>query len=220
MGGDFYDFFFVDAEWLCVVIGDVAGKGVPAALYMAVTMTLLKAHTAGTLSPARILARVNRELCRQNDTGMFVTVFCALLNCRTSSLVYCNAGHGAPFVLSSSGAMARLSERGGTALGADAGSWYEDADTRLRAADTLFCCTDGVTEATDGAGNFFGDKRLATLLAAEARRDAAALTRRVIEEVERFAGDGAQADDVTVLALRYLGVPAVPARKSAAAAAA
>lgn len=205
VGGDFFDVYFVDDDWLCIVIGDVSGKGVPAALFMAVTMTMMKAHTRRAISPAKILARVNRELCRQNHAGMFVTIFCGLLNCRTGSFVYCNAGHNAPFVLSQTGALAQLKERGGIALGAVESARYEDSETRLKSSDTLFCWTDGITEATSASGGFFGEAELAKRLAESAQLAPDKLTTYIVEEVQRFSSGSEQADDITVLALRFLG---------------
>lgn len=205
VGGDFYHYHFLDREWLCLLIGDVSGKGVPAALFMAVTVTLLKAHSAGTVSPARIMGRVNRELCRGNETGMFVTVFCALLNIRTGALVYCNAGHPAPWLLTSKGAMAKLNEFGGPALGAVDEIWYENAETRMRPGDSLFAYTDGVSEAVNWQGEFYGEERLSALLQRDTTLAPARLAVAVLDEVGRFSEGMMQADDISVLAVRYLG---------------
>jgi sigma-B regulation protein RsbU (phosphoserine phosphatase) len=203
VGGDFFDVYFVDDEWLCVVIGDVSGKGVPASLFMAVTTTLMRAHTTRGQSPAKILGRVNAELCQRSQTGMFVTIFCAQLNCRTGSLVYCNAGHNAPYVVSQNGALAHLGERGGVALGATENFRYEDSETRLESSDTLFCWTDGVTEAINPTGKFFSEALLPRSLTENASLSASQLTEKIIEEVKRFADGSEQADDITVLALRF-----------------
>jgi sigma-B regulation protein RsbU (phosphoserine phosphatase) len=206
IGGDFYDFFFVDGDWLCVLIGDVAGKGVPAALYMAVTTTLVRACTVANFSPANVLHRVNRELCGQRDTGMFVTMFYALLNCRTGSLVYCNAGHHAPFILSENGAFAQLAERGGVALGASSHARYENSEIQLKTSDTLFCFTDGVTEALSSEGSFYTEARLAETVQKNATLSPDLLTASVLDDLHSFAAKSAQADDLTVLALKFLQV--------------
>ncbi len=206
VGGDFYNFYFAEREWLCLIIGDVSGKGVPAALFMAVTATMIKAHSIGTMSPAKILGRTNRELCLQNDSGMFVTVFCAFLNVRSGSMVYCNAGHYPPFVLSRNGeSVSTLDARGGPALGADENARYEESETLLQPGDSLFGFTDGVTEAMNAAGDFYGDSRLNRVLSENAKLDPEALAARVIADVNDFAEGAAQADDISVIALRFLG---------------
>ena len=207
VGGDFYNFYFANREWLCLIIGDVSGKGVPAALFMAVTVTLIKAHSIGTMAPARILSRTNRELCRQNDAGMFVTVFCAFLNVRTGSLIYCSAGHHPPFVLSRDGAaISELAARGGPALGADEEAHYEESETVLKPGDMLFGYTDGVTEAMDPQHEFYGDDRLKKMLAETARLTPERLCHRIVVDVNAFAATAPQADDLSVLALRFFGI--------------
>jgi sigma-B regulation protein RsbU (phosphoserine phosphatase) len=206
VGGDFFNFYLIDREWLCLVLGDVAGKGVPAALVMAVTTTMIKSHSSDTRSPSRILSRTNRELCRQNEAGMFVTVFCALLNIRSGSLVYCNAGHNPPFILSPHGALARLDARGGPALGALEDIGYEDSETLLKPGDALFAFTDGVTEATNAGREFYGERRLTEILSGNASATPEELATRVSEDVNGFAQSAAQADDITVLVLRFFGI--------------
>lgn len=214
VGGDFYDAHAVDEDSLAFWIGDVSGKGVPAALYMAVTTTLVKSHTAGHRSPAAVLSTVNRELCANRTTGMFVTLFYGLLNCRTGALVYCNAGHYAPFVVSRDGARRRLAGRGGMALGANVNARYNNHEVPLQPGEMVFCFTDGVTEALDARRAFYDEARLEEVLGKCAALDPAEVTRCVLDDLRAFTGSVEQADDITVLALRYCGTKANAAGNS------
>ncbi|MCI0526231.1 MAG: SpoIIE family protein phosphatase, partial [Nitrospira sp.] len=150
VGGDFYDFFFIDENQLCLAIGDVSGKGVPAALSMAVTKTLFKAMADKVSSPDGILSRLNQEICRDNESCMFVTVFCAVLDIRTGRLEYSNGGHNLPYLLYPDG-IKPLENPGGIALGVMDEARYHARGIVLKAGSGLFLYTDGVTEAVDGA---------------------------------------------------------------------
>jgi len=203
MGGDFFDFFFIDRERLALVIADVSGKGIPAALFMALTRTMLRATSKQVPSPAECLYQVNNLLCHDNDAAMFVTVFYAILNTTTGDVVYSNAGHNHPYLLSSEGKTSRLDTPGGMALAAIPDSRYPEARLRLRFRDSLFLYTDGVTEAMDCYGNQFTEERLEVLLH-NCFDSPTELIERAIGEVHAHSGREPQSDDLTVMALRYL----------------
>jgi sigma-B regulation protein RsbU (phosphoserine phosphatase) len=204
VGGDFYDFYFIDPDHLCAVIADVSGKGIPAALYMAVTKTLIKANASPELSPAEIMARVNRELCEKRDTGMFVTLLLAILNTATGELKLCNAGHHPPLLIDATGAVTPVSGQS-PALGLLPEAAFEICTVRLRAGDTLFFFTDGVTEAVNEGREFFSATRLHEMLRGTQAQRVEEMTRRVVQEVSSFCAARDQSDDISVLALRWTG---------------
>jgi sigma-B regulation protein RsbU (phosphoserine phosphatase) len=204
VGGDLYDFFFIDEDHLFFAIGDVSGKGVPAALFMAVTKTRLRAAASRVANPGEILRRLNGELYRDNDAVMFVTVFCGILNVRTGEIEYSNGGHELPYHLSGGG-VRPLDNPGGGALGIADNVAYPSARLRLGAEESLFLYTDGVTEATDPKGAFFSDERLEQLLTRGRAAGPRQLLREVVDEVNSFSAGAPQADDITGLVLRYVG---------------
>jgi sigma-B regulation protein RsbU (phosphoserine phosphatase) len=204
VGGDFYDFFFIDEDRLCFAIGDVSGKGVPASLFMAVTKTLFKATGAQVSAPDAILTRLNREICRDNDSCMFVTLFCAVLNLRSGEVVYSNGGHNLPYVLRS-GFAAQLENTEGIALGVMEDASYHARTIVLRPGDGLLLYTDGVTEAMDPEDRLFSDDRLQQVLEARNGGSPQETIRGVVDEVRKFAAGAPQADDITVLGIDYFG---------------
>jgi serine phosphatase RsbU (regulator of sigma subunit) len=204
VGGDFYDFFFIGDDRVFLAIGDVSGKGVPASLFMAVTKTLLKATARKGRGPDEMLARLNHEICQDNDACMFVTIFCGIQDIRTGPLQYCNGGHNPPYVCTREGVRPLLGPNG-TALGLVDGALYEAQTMVLAPGDVLFLYTDGVTEAIDKAGDLFTETRLEDCLRRAGRLASADLIRAAVEEVAAFATGTSQSDDLTVLALRYLG---------------
>jgi sigma-B regulation protein RsbU (phosphoserine phosphatase) len=208
VGGDFYDFFFVDAENFCVCIGDVSGKGVPAALFMAVTKTLIKSRATDDFSTASILTHVNTELSLDNKSSMFVTIFLGILNIRTGRLTYSNAGHNPPYVRSMDGSVQRLDSRHGPVIGAVAGMTYGEEATVLSHGDLLYLYTDGVTEEMDADDQLFSEQRLADLLSSKEVDSVEAAVRGTISAVHGFQGETEQSDDITVLALRFEADPA------------
>jgi sigma-B regulation protein RsbU (phosphoserine phosphatase) len=205
VGGDFYDFFLVDADRLGLLIADVSGKGIPAALFMAVSRTLLKATAMEGLPPDECLEKVNKRLCLDNDSEMFVTVFYAVLDTRTGAVEYGNAGHNPPYVLRRSGAVETLERTGNTVLGAIEAAPYHAKSTRLEPGDPLLLFTDGVTEAMDASGALFGDEQIRAYLGGANGVEARALIDGLVKAVRAFAGDTPQSDDLTMLAVRYLG---------------
>ncbi|MEW6545123.1 MAG: SpoIIE family protein phosphatase [Nitrospirota bacterium] len=204
MGGDFYDFFLIDEDRLGLVIADVSGKGVPAAIFMAVSRTMLKATAMQGVDPGECLRKVNNLLCPDNDSAMFVTVFYGILNTRTGELEYANAGHNVPYVLSGLGSVALLENPGGMALGVFPDNDYPVRRVRMRGSEGLLLYTDGVTEAMDGNGNLFTDARLKQLLLRIQGGTPREIVEDVIAEVRSHAAGELQADDITLLALRYL----------------
>ncbi len=213
VGGDFYDFFFIDDERFCVCIGDVSGKGVPSALFMAVTKTLIKSRTTDDFSTASILTHVNTELSTDNKSCMFVTIFLGILNIRTGQLIYTNAGHNPPYLKRGGGALQRLDTRHGPVIGAVDGMVYEEQTDTLAPGDLLFMYTDGVTEEMDVDGQLFSEQRMAKLLMSETGDSAEEIVRDTVSAVKRFKGETEQSDDITVLALQF---QADPARESVA----
>ncbi len=213
VGGDFYDFFFIDEDRLCFSVGDVSGKGVPAALFMAVTQTLIKARASDDLSTASIVTRVNDELSHNNKNYMFVTLFTGILNLVTGELTYTNAGHNPSYIIRAQGNPDRLETLHGPVIGARAGLAYKEDRVQLYAEDTLFMYTDGVTEAHDQANQLFGDKRLAQIMASKKNEDVKKIVLDVVDEVKAFEGDCDQYDDVTVMAVKYQKKPVDDSKK-------
>ena len=205
VGGDFYDCFRLEDGRLYFVLGDVSDKGVPAALFMAVTKTLLGVSAVSGDSPAAILDRVNQRTALANEECMFVTAFCGILEPDTGRIAYTNAGHNPPFVLRAGGDVETLAYACAPALGLADEPHYGIFDIALKPGDALFMYTDGVTEAMDRAGAFFSDRGLRGALARSRAGSAKELVTTVIGEVTAFAGGVAQADDIAVLVVRRGG---------------
>src|SRR5262245_8382858 len=204
VGGDFYDFFLTEDDHLCFAIGDVSGKGVPASLFMAVTITLLKVIATRVRRPAAVLAELNDELYRDNETGMFVTIFYGVLNIRTGVVEYSNGGHNPPYLLSSQGTVVLLDNPGGMALGVRANALYRAQQIQLRPDESLFLYTDGLTEAMDRAANLFSESRLQACLQTLTSATPPELVRGAVAAVKHFATGAEQSDDITALAIQYL----------------
>ena len=209
VGGDFYDAFPGSGNTLCLCIGDVSDKGVPAALLMAVTKTLVKAFAADGADPRTIVTAVNEELCRGEHRNMFVTLFVASLDLDTGRLTSCNAGHNPPLRLAPDGAITALDARNGPVVGAMPDIAYTESETLLAPGETLFLYTDGVTEAADADDTFFSEDGLRALLAENAGRNARALTEAVVRAVSAHEAGTERTDDITVLAVTYDGAPRV-----------
>lgn len=205
IGGDLYDFYFLDDDWLCFLIGDVSGKGVPAALFMAVTKTLLKASSSRREPMANMIAHVNDELCEQTDSGMFVSVLYAHLNTRTGELEFCNAGHPTPYLIDVDHKTRPLTGAKDVALGAMSALDYHTTCAQLQPGDTLFIYTDGVTEALDRGDRFYSNARLECVLNDLGTLEVEKITRGVVRDVRTFCGEREQSDDISVMALRWLG---------------
>jgi phosphoserine phosphatase RsbU/P len=204
VGGDLYDFFIIDDDHLCFAVGDVSGKGVPASLFMAVTKTLFRATAGNGGTPGEILARLNAELCRDNESCMFVTFFCAILNIRTGQVDYSNGGHNLPYYLHHDG-ISPLENAGGRALGLAEQSPYASGRMVLGPGEGLLLYSDGVTEAMNSSEALYSDQRLARFLASNRRSSPRQIIGDLVSDVRHFAGGAPQSDDITVLALHYLG---------------
>lgn len=204
VGGDLYDFFFLNDDKLCFVIGDVSGKGVPASLFMAVTKTLLKASSHEGIEPDQILARVNNELCADNDSGMFVTAFLGIIHIPSGQVACSNAGHNLPFILRRDGSLEKLPRTPGMALGVMEDIPYGPHGFRVGPGDTILLYTDGITEAMNRQGEMFGDRRLENILSGCVESSASEITARVKDAVFAFADGAEQSDDITVLALKNI----------------
>jgi PAS domain S-box-containing protein len=207
VGGDFYDSYFLDEERFCFCIADVSGKGVPAALFMAMAKTLIKSRAGDDRSIASILTHVNDELSADNQACMFVTVFAGILNIRSGELVYTNAGHNPPYIRKKDGTLRRLDQRHGPAIGAMEGMVYKEERDRLQPGDLLFLYTDGVTEAIDTENHLFTEDRLKDLLTAKGTKGAQTAVDHTVAAVRAFEGEAEQTDDITVLALEFHGRP-------------
>jgi len=203
VGGDLYDFFLLNEDTLCFLVGDVSGKGVPASLFMAVTKTLLKARAHEELTPEQILDAVNNELCADNDSAMFVTVFLGILHIPSGHVKCSNAGHNRPFVLRADGSLEKLPKMRGIALGVMEGFSFASYDFSLQRGDTILLYTDGINEAMNPAGELFGEERLEEILKNNINAAAAGLTRALKDAVRDFAGGAEQSDDITVMALKW-----------------
>ena len=204
VGGDLYDFFFIDDDHLCFAVGDVSGKGVPASLFMAVTKTLFRSTAGKGGNPGEILARLNTEICRDNESCMFVTFFCAILNIRTGQVDYSNGGHNLPYYLHHSG-VTPLENRGGRALGVVEQSPYMSGRMVLSPGEALLLYTDGVTEAMDSRERLYSDQRLSEFLSNHRSSAPQQIIGDLVSDVRHFAGAAPQSDDITALALRYFG---------------
>ena len=199
VGGDLYD-FFIREEKLYFCIGDVSGKGVPASLVMAVTRSLFRTVSAHEKSPQRIVTAMNESMSDMNESNMFVTFFCGILDLGSGHLRYCNAGHNAPVLLA--GGTSFLPTEANIALGVAPGMAFTEQETDLHCGDTLFLYTDGLTEAENEKHELFGEERM--LLSLDVTKDAQGLHDAVQDAVDRFVGEASQSDDITMLSFRYL----------------
>ena len=205
VGGDFYDYYALDGHRIFLVIGDVAGKGVPASLFMAVTMTLFKAYARSDRGPAAVVAKVNDKLAHDNETGLFVTAFCAVLDLDTGLVRYASAGHNPPVVVRPGGMTDFVPRPGGVVLGAVPEYPYQTGELTLAPGDSLVLYTDGVTEAMDRHRALFGNERLLAACRQDRHRAAKILVEGVFAAVRDYAGDAPQSDDITLVAVRYQG---------------
>ena len=207
VGGDFYDAFFIDPQRVFVAIGDVCGKGLPAAMFMMRTITLLRGEVSRrgesfSVQPQSIAARVNDLLCEDNDTGLFVTLLFGILDLSTGRFAFVSAGHNPPLLALPGEPFAFVEAPRNIVAGATPGVAYASAELTLRRGGSLVLYTDGITEAFDSAGRMYGEERFARMLGDAADRSAEALVAAVLADLQAFAGEIAQSDDITVVALR------------------
>jgi sigma-B regulation protein RsbU (phosphoserine phosphatase) len=207
IGGDFYDYFFIERDKLCVCVGDVSGKGVPAALFMAVTQTMIKSTASEDYSPASIMTRVNEEISQDNPSCMFITLFLGILHIRSGQFDYTNAGHPYPYVKRAGGVIDTLQPVHGPVVGAMDGIAYGEDSIILGKDDQLLIFTDGVTEAMDVTDQLYGEQRVIDHFQSIEDNGLDALVNSTLDSVETFAGEAEQADDITILALCYAMEP-------------
>ena len=205
VGGDFYDFFLVDDDHLAVVIADVSGKGVPAALFMVIAKTLIKDHTQSGKPPEEVFTEVNRQLCEANDENLFVTAWMGVLEISTGKLVYVNAGHNPPVIGRKNGETEFLRSRPSFVLAGLDFTKYRAGSLELMPGDLLYLYTDGVTEAMNTAQELYGEERLKRTLDANVSAAPEEIFKAVKKDLDDFVADAPQFDDITMLAMRYLG---------------
>lgn len=205
IGGDFYDFFLIDDEKLCFVIADVSGKGIPAALFMALTKTLLKSKATAGLTTDKIVSKVNEDLYASNDMNMFVTLFCGILNAKTGEITYTNGGHNPPVLMRKNGEVKFLEKTNELLVGVIENATYTARKLILEKGDSLFLYTDGVTEAMNERGELFSEERLKKELEKLKDRGCEDVVRTIMKAIEEFAGNAEQSDDITMMMITYEG---------------
>jgi sigma-B regulation protein RsbU (phosphoserine phosphatase) len=202
VGGDFYDFFMIDAERLAVVVGDVAGKGVPAAIYMSLSRTLLRATAHLGLEAGECLRQANHTLCSEGDTGLFVTAIYTIVNTRTGAIEYSAAGHFPPFLVRTDGTVENAATASGLVLGVEPDARYDTGHAVLEPGDLMVLYSDGVTEASNDRDEFYSDERLADTLKLVVGTDERTAITRIGDSVREFANGQRQSDDITIVAVR------------------
>jgi len=203
VGGDLYNAFPIDDRHVCFVVGDVADKGLHAALIMAVVSTLIQALPRGLKHPDDILRITNQEIAARNETSMFVTLFCGVLNTETGRFRYANAGHVLPLLIPKDGAVRFLEEGRGMPLGIDANAEFSWHTMTLQDGDALLMYTDGVTEAVDERNQLFGEERIKELVTTFGNEPPEQLIHRVLNEIRIYSGNRPLADDIALLAFTY-----------------
>jgi phosphoserine phosphatase RsbU/P len=205
VGGDFYDFLLLDDDHLCLAIADVSGKGVPAALLMAVTRSFLRSFARESDSPVQVLGWLNEELAADNEACMFVTMFLAVVDLRSGVVRYASAGHNRPFLIGSACGVTQIPHLRGVALGARAGIVYDEGALRLAPGDVLYLYTDGVSEAMNVRDEVYGEERLGEDLARLCAGSCDDILQGLLAVLSEHAAGVEQSDDITMVAFRYLG---------------
>lgn len=206
VGGDFYDFYMIDDNHLALVIADVAGKGIPAALFMMITKVLLKTRMSISLTPAEVLTVVNKEIYKNNQTNMFITVWLGVLELSTGMLTFSNAGHEDIAIYREKKKFTIHKKKHGIVLGAFEDYEYKNYHLRLNGGDKLFLYTDGVVEAMNKDGTMFGVERMLEALNNVRDDKVSEILNNVQSDVDKFVGEATQFDDLTMLAVEYIGV--------------
>ncbi len=205
VGGDFYDYFLVDENQLAIVIADVSGKGVPAALFMMASKILISDRALMGGTPAEILSFVNNRICEKNIAEMFVTVWLGIINLKTGSVIAANAGHEYPAIRKNSGEFEVLHDKHSFIVGGMKGIKYKDYEFKLEKGDSLFLYTDGITEAHNASEELFGEKRMTEALNLNADASPEETVENVKAAVDEFVGEADRFDDLTMLCLKYFG---------------
>lgn len=205
VGGDFYDFFLVDEDHLAMVMADVSGKGVPAALFMVIAKTLIKNRTQMGGTPAEILGDVNEQLCEGNEAELFVTVWLAILEISTGKGIAANAGHEHPVLKRAGEEYELIQYRHSPAVATMEGIRFREHEFELHPGDMLYVYTDGVAEATNASDELYGTERMLEVLNANKEMSVTELLPAVRKDIESFAGDAPQFDDITMLGFAFFG---------------
>lgn len=205
VGGDFYDFFFVDNNHLAVVMADVSGKGVPAALFMMMSKILIQNATMSGKTPAKVLETVNNQICSNNREEMFVTVWLGIIDLESGVLTAANAGHEKPIIKDENGEFEIFMDKNGFVIGGMPGVKYRDYEIQLKKGSKLFIYTDGVAEAMNKSDELFGIDRTVSALNEANDKDPKAILENIKKRVDLFVGDAPQFDDLTMLCFEYIG---------------
>lgn len=205
VGGDFYDFFKIDTDRLGFVIADVSGKGVPAAIFMAISRTVIRAIALTENSAAKCMQRSNSILCQESVNDMFVTVFYGILNIHTGIVTYCNAGHNPPILMKKDSTSSFVPLTNDLILGAVAETTYHEKELKLSPGDNLFLYTDGVTEAMNPINELYSEKRLLDNCKKLAGKSPKEVVDHITETVGEFVVGAVQSDDITLLSISYKG---------------
>ena len=215
VGGDFYDFFLIDESHLALLIADVSDKGGPAALFMMSAKILLNYRAQEGGSPSEILNAVNAQICKNNKSKMFVTVWLGILDLNTGLLTCSNAGHEYPVIRGQDGVFQVFRDKHGLVLGALPRARYKDYEIQMLPGDAIFVYTDGVPEANNADGEFYGMERMKIALNRLSDQDPRNILEGVKADVDTFTGDANQFDDLTMLCLTYKGRKGTPSREGA-----
>ena len=205
VGGDFYDFFLVDEGHLGIVMADVSGKGIPAALFMTISKIVVQDFAMSAQNPAEALERANAQICLNNREDMFVTVWLGILDLNSGVLTASNAGHEYPAIRKAGESFSLLKDKHGFVIGVMEKSRYQNYEIRLEPGDELFLYTDGVPEATSSSDELYGTERMLSALNRFRDEEPEELLKKMREDIAGFAGDAPQFDDITMLCLKYIG---------------
>ena len=204
VGGDFYDFYFINNHKLAFLIADVSGKGIPAAMFMMTAKALLKSYAEARMSVEEVFFNANNKLCEGNDAGMFVTAWMGMLDTKTGEVTFSNAGHNPPVVKRADSSFEYMKTRAGFVLAGMEEFPYTAQQMTLSHGDVIYLYTDGITEATNSSNELYGEDRLLRVLNRHKDADAETICRVVKEDVDAFVGEASQFDDITMLCLKYM----------------
>ncbi len=210
VGGDFYDFYMTDQQFLNILIADVSGKGIPAAMFMMRAKTELRSLTEAQMSIDNVFTNGNASLCEGNDAGMFVTAWQGRLNLETGLLQFVNAGHNPPLIKRGKNGFSYFKSKAGFVLAGMDGIRYKIQEIQLEPGDVIFLYTDGITEATNADNQLFGEERLLELLNSREFDDMKTMCEIVRTDIDNFVGTNPQFDDITMLAVKFIGTPPAP----------
>ena len=203
VGGDFYDFYFVNDETLAIVVADVSGKGIPAAMFMMTAKAVLKNYAESGMSVEEVFTHANQKLCEGNEAGMFVTAWMGFVNIKTGVVQYANAGHNPPLIKKSNGSISYMKSRPGFVLAGMEDIFYRKNTFELEPGDILYLYTDGVTEATNSENELYGEEYLQAVINQCDHGDAKTICETVKRSVDSFVKDAPQFDDITMVCLIY-----------------